>query len=239
MSTMRFGLAAATILVLTGLSIGAGEAGAAISTRDHMTWNPALAERHPGTIAILPAVSVNGSDQAELWAEMGWALFYRQAETSWMTADDVRAHLAVSGDRSNLLRAARSEIWADGEPRSATARALANALGVDAVLAIRVDRWEIVDGGRAMVELSAALTAADGTRLWTATGLAGHGRSPGSRERCFDADLSWIRPAQLEPGDPENRLGLALCSLFTRWSVGLPVRMTPESTGGPSLVAAD
>jgi len=238
MSTVKFGLAAATILVLTGLSIGAGEAGAAVSTRDRMTRNPALAERHLNTIAILPAVSVNGNEQAELWAEAGWALFYRQAETSWMTADDVRAHFVFAGG-SDLLDAARSEVWANAEPRSATARALANALGVDAVLTIRVDRWEIVDGGRGMVELSAALTAADGTRLWTATGLAGHGRSPGSRDRCFNADLTCFWPVRLEPGDPENRLGLALCSLFTRWSAGLPVPMAPESTGGPSLFAAD
>ena len=243
MSAMRIRFVTATILVLAALpavvaTVTAGEVAAAISARDRSCRNPALTGRRLATIAILPAVSVTGDRNAERWVEDGWPLFYGQAQTTWMPADEVRARIARSVDGSNeRLDAVRGQVWQSGEPDAAFAGALARSLGVDAVMSVRVDRWEIADGGRAMVELTAVLTGADGARLWSITGLAGHGRAPGSRARHFDPELRWLRRPQLEPRDPENRLGLAFCTLLARWSVALPVPMLPEADVTPMLAS--
>jgi hypothetical protein len=238
MSAMKIRFATVTVLALAVLSATAGEAGAALSSHDQSYRNPALAEHRLATIAILPAVSVTGDSDVERWVERAWPLFYEQAQTTWMPAGEVRALVARSTDGSDgRLDQVRAQVWRQGEPDVAMAGALARSLGVDAVMSIRVDRWEIADGGRGMVELTAVLTGADGARLWSISGTAGHGRPPGSRERNFDTDMSWIRRSELEPRDPENRLGLALCTLLGRWSVALPVAMLPEAEVTPMLAS--
>jgi len=90
-----------------------------------------------------------------------------------------------------------------------------------------------------MVELSAVLTAADGNCLWSISGLAGHGRAPGSRDRNFNSDLSWFWRPSLEPREPQDRLGLAMCTLFARWAVALPEPMTPAASVPAELLAEE
>jgi len=224
--------AALCIFIALALALAAGIASAGSRTRD-LTWcDPALRSHPLSTVAILPVVSITGDERAERWVEMGWTIYYEQAKTTWIPAAVVRATLPDS-----RLAEVRHQVWREGEPATGDAVELARALGVDAVLSVRVDRWEVADGGRGQVELSAVLTAADGTRLWKATGLAGHGLVPGSRNRNFDAELTWIRPPKLEPGPPQDPCGMALCMLFARWTTALPRPIAPEAGVPPAQLA--
>ncbi len=224
--------AALCIFIVLALALAAGIANAGSRTRD-LTWcDPALSSHPLSTIAILPVVSLTGDERAERWVEMGWTIYYEQAKTNWIPSVLVRA--AVPGPE---LAEVRDQVWRQGAPSSGAAVGVARALAVDAVLSVRVDRWEVVDGGRAQVELTAVLTAADGTRLWSVSGLAGHGRMPGSRDRNFNQELTWIRPAKLEPGPSQDPRGMALCMLFARWTAALPEPIAPEAGVPPAQLA--
>lgn len=234
MRTVRSSLKTALVGFIA-LALTAGLADAAGSKRDRTWRDPSLGERPLSTIAILPVVSVTGDERAELWVENGWKMFFDEAKTAWVSAEDVRARVPEA-----RLEKVGGEVWRQGRPSAQAAVDLARSLAVDAVLSVRVDRWEIVDGGRAMVELSAVLTAADGAPLWSISGLAGNGRAPGSRERNFNADLSWIWRPELAPSAaPQERLGLAMCTLFARWSAALPLPMSPEATVPVQLLAGE
>jgi hypothetical protein len=222
----------AALCGIIALALTTGIADAAGSRRDRTWCNPALGERPLSIIAILPAVSVTGDARAESWVENGWRLFYDQAKTTWVPAADVRERIPEA-----RLEAVRDEVWQRGRPSAQAAVDLARLLAVDAVLSVRVDRWEIVDGGRAMVELSAVLTDADGSCLWSISGLAGHGRALGSRDRNFNGDMTWFWRPQLEPREPQDPLGLAMCTLFARWSVALPGAIIPVANAPVQLLA--
>jgi len=204
------------------------------SKRDRTWCDPALAERALSRIAVLPAVSVTGDERAEAWVENGWTMFYDQVRTNWVPAGAVRERVPEA-----KLEAVRGEVWRKGRPSAQAAVDLSRSLAVDAVLSVRVDRWEIADGGRAMVELTAVLTGADGSCLWSISGLAGHGRSPCSRERNFNGDLTWFWRPELQPCDAKDNLGYAMCTLFARWSVALPEAMTPAANIPVELLASE
>jgi hypothetical protein len=219
---------------MIALALAVGSADAAGSRRDRAWCDPALSEHPLSTIAILPVVSVTGDERAESWVENGWTLFYDQAKTNWVSAADVRGRIPEA-----RLAAVRDEVWHQGRPSAQAAVDLARSLAVDAVLSVRVDRWEIADGGRAMVELSAVLTAADGSCLWSISGLAGHGRAPGSRDRNFSGDMTWFWRPELQPREPQDPLGLAMCTLFARWAVALPGAIIPVANAPVQLLAEE
>jgi len=176
------------------------------------------------TVAILPAVSICDDQVAERRAERGWPDLYRQAKTRWMSAEDVRRRLAAaSGGSGDLQAKVDAQVWRHGAVDSETAARLARLLGVDAVLSIRIDRWEIVDGGRGTVGLTAVLLGSDGVRLWSACGLAGHGRGRLSNEGTFSCDRTVYWDPRLEPDDRDHRTSMAFHALLARWATALPV----------------
>jgi hypothetical protein len=179
---------------------------------------------HPlATVALLPVVSVVDDPAAERLVEASWIDLYRAAGTTWMPAVEVRAGLARAMD-GDLGAEIDAQIWRRGGVDPAVAGRLARLLGVDAVLSVRIDRWEIADGDRAMVELTATLSGADGSRLWSISGLAGCGVPHSSTGRNFNADMSWIRDPRLEPRELDReKLGGALYTLLARWEPSLPV----------------
>jgi hypothetical protein len=219
-SRLVIGMTAMVVLLVLGASTGAARAAAA----DDLYRNASLASHPLTSIAILPVVSVSENADAERLVEESWVQFCGETGIRWMRADDVRVGLASgSAATAALGAAAEREIWRRGEVDSEVAGALARALGVDAVLSVRVDRWEIVDGGRAMVEMTAVLSGADGTRLWGISGTAGCGAQRSSTKRNFSNDLGWIWPARLEPREfGHEKLGCALYTLLARWEGALP-----------------
>ncbi len=217
-SKIRIGVAGAIVV----LALTASVAGARPAARDDLYRNPRLDFGAPATIALLPAVALADDPAAERAVERGWVALYAGTRARWMAADEVRARLARAGWDGEALTRVEEEVWRRGEVEPATASRLARLLGVDAVMSLRIERWEIADGGRATVRLSAALTADDGTRLWSISGLAGYGAAPSSAERNFNSDLSWIRRPALEPQVRGQRLGHALYALLSRWAWSLP-----------------
>lgn len=213
------------------LVLGARGAVAAPAACDEVFRSALLDSHRTITVALLPVVSVNDDPVAERAVEEAWVAWYGASRMCWVPACDVRRCMQESTlDPENLTREVDRAIWRDGEVGPALAGRLAARLGVHAVLSVRIDRCGIADGGRGMVEMRAALTDADGTRLWSIHGCAGHGRPPGSRELNFDADLSVIRPPDLDWQERGHNLATALRSLMARWAWSLP----DPPTGEPS-----
>lgn len=210
------------LAILLALGLGAESARAAVIDREYRS--AALGGRPCTTIAILPVVSVNEDEGAESLVESSWTEFCGDPGIRWMPAGQVRAALAgAPGAPANLATLAEAQIWRNGEVDPEVAGRLARLLDVDAVLCARIDRWEIVDGGRAMVEMTAVLSGADGTRLWSITGTAGCGMPRNSVKRNFNADLSSIWNRGMEPREfRSEKLGCALYTLLAGWEGSLP-----------------
>jgi hypothetical protein len=188
------------------------------------------------SVAILPFVGVVDRPAAEREAEQMWLAFYGEARTAWMTSAEVRERIAASPAGSDRLTVgAESEIWNSGAPSAETARRLARLLGVNAVLAVRIDEWEVVDGGCGVVAMTATLTGADGVRLWSISGLASQGAGRRSYEGNFDWTLNWVRDPRLEPREDDRKLGVALCRLLCRWASSLPDAMFEGEALPPRL----
>jgi len=242
MNAMKNRLACPIACALVALAVGLSSADARPVVRDDLYRNARL-DSHPlTTVAVLPAVAVVDDPEVERLVEAKWVALYGVGTTTWMPADQVRAGLALAaGEPGDLLREVNEQVWRRGEVEPETARRLAQLLGVDAVLTIRIDRWEIADGGRATVEMTAALTHADGTRLWSISGLSGYGASVRSAEQSFNLDMSWIRRSYLEPQDQAHKLGHALYGLLARWAWSLPAPLYAHVVAdgaGPSEVLA-
>lgn len=200
-------LAAGALLALASI----GGPAEAREMRDRIAQANDIDRHQLTTVAVLPAVSINGDEQAEVRAEAGWVALYGHSQTHWMRADEVGEMIAAAGP--GLARAVREQIWRRGEVDPQTAERLCRVLGVDAVISLRVDRWELAER-RGMVAMTVTLNGADGARLWTASGLAGHGR-----RELPDTDA-------LE--HPDHRTCAAYSTLLTRWAAQLPPSMHQE-----------
>ena len=237
MKTKRIAVLAACATL--ALVIGAQVAPAGTAPRDRILRTDNVEFRPMTNIAVLPAVSATGDEVAERRAEFAWVRMYANARTTWMPADEVRRRLAAaSGGSGDLEAAVEAQIWRDGAVEGPIAARLARLLGVDGVLSLRVDLWEIADGGRGMVALTACIAGGDGQELWRASGLAGHGRGRLSNEGNFAIDNGTFRcwDARLEPDESAHRTAFALYTLLARWAPALPMPMF-ERDLPPGLIA--
>jgi hypothetical protein len=237
----RFGtLAVCTLVVLatgTGVAAAAGPLG-----KDHVYRDARLGARTALTVAILPVVTTVENAPIERVVERAWASLYAGGRTTWVPADEVRARLAeVCGEHGALEAEIHERIWRDGAVAPATARCVARLLGVDAVLCVRVDRFGIEDGCRAVVGMNAVLLGGDGTRLWSIEGCAGRGVKLSSRERniAIDGDQIVWRDPRMEPCTKGACLGRAMFDLFARWAWSLPTPMYEPDTPEPMLASGD
>ncbi|MFK7742220.1 MAG: hypothetical protein AB8H80_18040 [Planctomycetota bacterium] len=122
--------------------------------------SPALAERSPGVVSVLPVEDGSGG------AVSRHLTFMRQ---------ELRRQL------SDRLYAATTEQWVDASLRGSTSLSesiltpaslerVAAAGPDDAVFAVRVERWDestLLANRRVRFRLQAALVAKDGTQLWS------------------------------------------------------------------------
>ncbi len=218
------------------LAIGPRAATAREATADDDFRSAAPGTREIATIAILPVASVSGNADAERLVEESWTEFRGDGGIRWLRADEVRIALARTAPGPVDLDAVHAQIWRRGEVDCEAAGRLARSLGVDAVLSVRIDRWEIADGGRAIVEMTAALSGADGARLWSISGVAGCGAPRGSAKRHFSDDLGTFWSRRLEPRElGREKLGCALYMLLSRWEGSLPAAPAYARQGGPGV----
>ncbi len=236
MTTKRCGVYAAAACVLAMGAAGIGVAGAGAPGPDSVRRADGLETRTLASVAILPAVSIDENAAAERRVERAWLAFFGDARTRWMPPDEVRSRLSTAaGEPDGSGGSVESQIWRNGEVDAESAERLARALAVDALLSLRVDRWEFEDGGRGVVELTVALTGADGSRLWRVSGLAGNGGGRRSDQGNFTWDLSWVWDARLEPTDQDRRIGTALYNLLGRWTPELPQGLIEGLPMSPAL----
>lgn len=211
---------------LVVLAAGAADAGGRGRPRDVIYRSAALDGHQLATVAVLPVVAVADNPIAEQQVEAGWVTLYGGASVQWMPADEARARFAACPDgRGKLEAAIRGQIWSRGSVDSPTAIRLARLLGVDAVLCVRVERWDVPDRWHADVEMSAVLIGADGRPLWSIQGGVVEGRAVSEP----------ALPHPLDPGAQGRRLGTAFCRLMARWADALP---TEFENGFPEALTA-
>ncbi len=229
--------AAAIVVLVTGMSAAATRP----PVRDELYRGAQLDSHRTITIAVLPVVGVARDPRAERQVEAAWVGLYQPSTTRWMPADEVRARLSeATVEPGNLASEVDEQIWRCGEVEPWMAGRLAGLLGVHAVLSVRIDRWEIADGGRGVVGMTASLTDADGTRLWWISGAAGHGLPPASAEQNFEADGSAFWNAALEWRENDHNLERALRTLLARWAWSLPAPLYgDEEPATPMLAGGD
>lgn len=231
---VTFGVCALVVLVV---ATSMGEARP--MSRDQVYRDPLLDHARPATVAVLPVATVAEQPTVERAVEAGWVTLYADAQTHWMPTQEVRAKLEEgSAEPGSLAAAVDRQLWRDATISPVLAGHLCRLLGVDAVLTVRVDRWELADGGRGIVEMTAVLTGEDGRRLWSISGMAGCGTPPSSVERNFTlgSESVFFNPA-LEPREDGRRMVRALRTLMARWAWQLPVPIAPGKSLSPSLLA--
>ncbi len=217
----------------------AASIGEARPGRDAVYRAPALDSTRPATVAVLPVASVVEWPLIEDAVAAGWVGLYAGSATRWMPTGQVRERMeAGSAGPGAIAAEVDRQIWRDGAVSPLLAGHLCRLLGVDAVLAVRVDRWEIADGGRAIVEMTATITGADGRRAWSISGAAGYGTPPSSVERNFvlGSESVFFNPA-LEPQNAGSSLVRALQSLMARWAWQLPAPLDEEQQAALPMLA--
>jgi hypothetical protein len=236
MRAYQTGFAALAAAALTLLALGAEAAGPPPTVRYQVERTKGIAATQLGTVAILPPVAIDDNRKAEIAVEKGWRDLTVETRTRWLPADEVLARLCrVPGGIPDLAAEAEAEVWRFGAPLPGTGARLAHLLGVEAVLSLRIERWEVVDGGRGTVGLTATLTGVNGARLWSASGVAEFGAPRKSGEGNWIGDLTAVWDPRLEPRPEEQRLGVALYSLLASWSPELPAPLYEDPYREPML----
>ncbi len=150
--------------------VGPGARGGA-RPADRVWVAPDIADREVHTIAILPGVG-GTRDAARAFGDR-WFLRVYQAGYAWlpmMSAEDYLARRGREGDM--LLDRLRSQVDRGGQVDSACAVQFSRALRVDALLILRIDRWERVGFGTTVAHIEALCTLQDSTGhlLWRVSG---------------------------------------------------------------------
>ncbi len=219
--------------VLLG-ALAAASAPAADRDKGHdldLVWARAgLDTMQLGRIAMLPAASYNHDLRNEKLVEGMLAVALRGSGHRWLSTTSTRTLLRTATGNDSLLNAVRDDLLDDARLDSATAIQVCDRLHVDAVLGIRVDRFEQVklDASQSgkpstTVQAAAALMDARGRLLWTISGSeVGEGpyQSPsGDPYRTPGGGVN-INPTNTNPGPPSYEE--VLQKLFNRWGARFP-----------------
>ena len=226
MRPIRSGFGAIAAGALMALALGANAMTARAAKTEGIFVSKAVDTRPLRHIAILPVVAVNDNPSAEHAVERGWLALCSETTVDWMTAEEVSGRLRKIRDgRHNLDETVQCEIWKNGTVTPETAERVARLLGVDAVLSLRIERWELADGGCGTVWMSATLTDGNGAQLWGRNGHAEHGSGLRSVEANFSFDPPSFWDRRLNAGPGNARIGIALYSLLALWSPDIPAPM--------------
>lgn len=187
------------------------------------------------SVAMLPVASFDNNLQSEKEVAAAWGATFVEAGYRWVSAGAAKALLGDS-----LAKRARAELVRQGRPDSLLAGTLCAKLRVDAVLGIRVDRWEKSElewnqAGKptTAVQLRAALVDARGRLLWSGSGSeVGEGpyQEAGTNPLGVAGTGLGTRPVTGAGGPPEYRD--VLSRLLTRWKPWFPAM--PKAAAAPA-----
>lgn len=151
------------------------------------------------TVAILPAITFDGNHTAAGAVPAAWSAVFPDSGYLWIPADEVGRKLDAAGRLSDLDPLASGEIRRTGAVSAGTAQRLCRTLGVQAVLCLRVDKWEqmlAADSRRtASVEIRCSLVDSSGTELWRVSG-----RSMQQGERVSGPSIEGVGGTSRAPG---------------------------------------
>ena len=126
------------------------------------------------TIALVPAAEEEPT--GGVFVDDQWLVQFYEDGHDWLPAPLVRDQLRrLSTQRDSALRAINAQILRRGRIDSVAVPVLARTLHAQALLTVRVDRWERVKESNpylttAYVELTAALVDSTGTLVWRISG---------------------------------------------------------------------
>lgn len=191
---------------------------------------PDFAAHEPRTIAILPAATYDGSVEARKQVEAAVSRALRETGYRWTSALITRDRLFKAGGDS-LVRAVNDQLLERPRVDSLEAPKFARMMFANALLTIRVDRYEqhaleVYQSGKASttVALTAALVDSSGRLLWTASG------AETAEGVYYDAGSSQV---DVSPGALVNRatpqagppsFPETLGKLLTRWAPNFPAK---------------
>lgn len=160
----------AAVATALGLLLGAGPKAHAKGPVlvDEQWIDPAFATHDPARVAVLPAVNLLNFDPSHLATD----LFFNECRgdgRAWLPPALCRLRFgATPRERDSVFRALALQVRRDGRPDAATVAELARRLGVDALVFVRIDRWEHVTNPAPSTQIEARVEMLDstGASLW-------------------------------------------------------------------------
>jgi hypothetical protein len=154
-------------LAVTGAAIPAARAS------DRSWVHPEIERLRPARIAILPAVSFVYLPTQRAYFEDAWLQRFARTRHAWVPAILCRERMASTSRRGDsLLSRVGDQIRSRGRVDSAASASLARLLESQALLCLRIDRWERLGRGgneRIFVDMTATLVDSTGRLLWRVT----------------------------------------------------------------------
>lgn len=193
--------------------------------------SPEFAAHEPRTIAMLPAATYDGSAEARKQAELAVARALRETGYRWTSTLITRDRLFKAGGDS-LVKALNDQLLRNPRLDSLEAPAYARMMFTNALLTVRVDRYEKLEmefnqAGKptTTVALTAALVDSSGRLLWTASGsetAEGPYHDPNTNPVGVNASGLNNRPITTQGGAPS--FPETLSKLLSRWAPNFPAK---------------
>lgn len=202
------------------------------------TWvHPEFARFGIHSIAMLPPASYDRNLQSEKLADGTWGAALRGTGYRWIGSSSTRDLLARQAGGDSLLQLARTRLLDHPRVDSLLAPGICQRLRADAVLSLRIDRWEKLEmefnqAGKpsTSVQLKAALVDSSGALLWTASGsetAEGPYHDPSSGVLGVKSSGLGTTPVTGQGGAPS--FNEVLNTLLSRWLSQFPARAAPAA----------
>src|SRR5262245_17088304 len=153
--------------VVAPLSVAAKRRAPAV---DRVWVHSKIESLRPRRVAILPAVSFEFLPKERSYVEDAWEQRMIRSRHAWLPAVLCRERMAAtSRQRDSLLTAVAAQIRNRGRVDSTSSPRLARLLNTDALLCLRIDRWERMGVARSTqiyVDMTASLVDSTGRLLW-------------------------------------------------------------------------
>ncbi len=215
----------------------AGPASAAKRTADLFWTHPDFARAGIQSIAMLTVASYDHNAQTQGLVGSAWGQQFQGAGYRWMTAGSTATLIRLAGGDS-LVRLVEKGLLDRGRPDSLVTPMLCARFHVNALLSLRVDRWEQIaveedQRGKpsSTVALTAALVDSSGRLVWrgsgteTVEGIEHIPSTSGTGSRIGEVQLSASSADTRPPAFAE-----VLTRLLTRWGDQFPARVAPPAT---------
>ena len=193
--------------------------------------SPEFAAHEPRTIAMLPAATYDNNVEARKQAEAAIARALRETGYRWTSTLVSRDRMFKAGGDS-MLRAFNDKLLKSPRLDSLEAPGYARLVFANALLTIRVDRYERLEmefnqAGKpsTTVALTAALVDSSGRLLWSASGsetAEGPYHDPNTNPVGINASGLNNRPITTQGGAPS--FPETLSTLLARWAPHFPAK---------------